>query len=280
MNFFKKYGPRIIVIGVTIILIIVIGFTSTGRKSVSKIEDLVGRVLTPINKVFYSIGEKGSNFIESLKDISNLKEENERLKKENTDLKEENRNYQNVVGQKDYLKAEFELLNSQKYNFISSEITAKESSNWFDRFTIDKGLNHGLKNGDTVVQAIEGTDGLVTEGIVGRIIDISNNNSKVVSIIDENSNISFKVTRTQDSGMLSGKVDGNMSGYMFDSEADVKVGDEIYSSGLGGVYEKDLYIGKVTKVIEKNEELMKTIEVEPAINFKKLYRVFIISSER
>lgn len=280
MNFFKKYGTRIIVILITIILIIIIGFTSGGRSSVSKVEDVISKGLRPINKFFYSIGEKSGGFIDSLKNISTLKSENESLKKEITTLKEENRNYKNIVGQKSYLKAEFDLLNSQKYNLISSEIIGKESSNWFNRFTIDKGLNDGLKNGDTVVQAIEGVNGLVTEGVVGRIVDIGSTTSKITSIIDENSSISFKVTRTQDGGIISGKKDGKMAGFMFDEKADVKVGDEIYSSGLGKVYKKDLFIGKVTKVIEKDEELMKTIEVEPAINFKKLYRVFVISSER
>ncbi len=278
MNFFRKYGSRIVIITVTIVLIVIIGFTSVGRKSVSGIENVVGGVLKPVTKFLYSIGDKGTNFIDSLKNISSLKEENENLKKENIDLKEENRNFQNVVGQKDYLKAEYEMLNNKKYNFVSAEIIAKESSNWFDRFTIDKGLNHGLKNGDTIVQAIEGTNGLVTEGVVGRITEIGNEFSKVVSLIDENNKIAFKITRTQDGGMLQGNLDGNMTGYMFDEGADVKVGDEVFSSGLGEVYNKDLFIGKVIKVTEKDEELLKTIEVEPSINFRKLYRVFVISN--
>ncbi|HSH36012.1 rod shape-determining protein MreC, partial [Schnuerera sp.] len=49
------------------------------------------------------------------------------------------------------------------------------------------------------------------------------------------------------------------------------------SSGLGGAYVKDLYIGEITDVIKKDEDLTKHIEVEPAVDFKKLYKVFIIS---
>ena len=279
MHFLRKYKNRMIVIGVAIILLIIMGITGTGRDSISKIENAIGEVIRPIGKVFYSLGNKGSNFIESIKNTSSLKSDNEKLLKENADLKEENRNYQNVIGQKEYLKKEFDMLNNKKYDLLSSDIIGKEPGNWFDRFTIDKGLNDGVKNGDIIVQAVDGIDGSVTEGIVGRVVEVGNNLSKVASVVDENSKIAFKIIRNQEGGVLEGQ-DGKLTGFLFDAEADVKEGDELFTSGLGGVFSKDLYIGKVTKVIKKDEELMKTIEVEPAINFKKLYRVFVISNER
>lgn len=280
MQFFKKYKNRMIVISVAIILIIIIGFTSTGRVSVTKLENGLGQVFTPIGRFFYGLGDKGANLVSSVKNITSLKAENEKLKKENIDLKEKNRDYEIVVGKKDYLKAEFEMLGEQKYDLISANIIGKEPGNWFNRFSIDKGLNDGVKKGDTIISAVEGNKGPSIEGIVGRVVESGNNYSKVVSLIDENSKVSFKLTRTEEGGMLSGSDDGKLIGYLFDTDADVKKGDELLSSGLGGVYSKDLYIGRVTKVVRKDEELMKTIEVEPAINFKKLHRVFIISNER
>ena len=115
------------------------------------------------------------------------------------------------------------------------------------------------------------------EGIVGRVVEVGDNFAKVVSIIDENNKIAFKVIRTQDGGIISGIVDEKLSGYLFDTKADVMKGDKLFTSGLGGIYVKDIYIGEVKDVVKNDDDLMKNVYVDPAVNFKKLYRVFIIS---
>lgn len=277
MSFFKKYKNRMIVTLVAIILIVVIGITSGERIGLSKVEKTIGNLLKPIEKVFFNIGKKTSNFFNSIKDIGHLREENEKLKIRIVELEEKNRIYEDLIGKSEYLKNEKELMENTDYNLIAAQVIGKDPSNWFDRFIIDRGLKDGIKKGDTVIQAVETDEGIIQEGIVGRIIEVGDNWSKVISIIDENSKVSFKVTRTQDGGMISNNIDGRLSGYLFDTKADIMKGDKLFSSGLGGAYVKDLYIGEITDVIKKDEDLTKHIEVEPAVDFKKLYKVFIIS---
>ncbi len=278
MFFFKKYKDRMIVTAVAIILIIIIGVTSSERMSLTGVEKFIGNIFSPIQKVFYNIGKKTSDFFGSIKDIANLKEENENLRIKIIQLEEENRNYEDLIGKSDYLKNEAELMKHTNYKLISAQVTGKEPGNWFDRFTIDKGLKDGIKKGDTVIQAVETEKGIVQEGIVGRIAEVGDNWSKVISIIDENSKISFKAIRTQNGGMISDSVDGKLTGYLFDTKADVMKGDKLYTSGLGGIFVKDLYLGEITDVVKKDENLMKNIYIEPAVDFKKLYKVFIISN--
>lgn len=278
MFFFKKYKNRMIVTIVAIILIIVIGVTSNKRTGLSKVEKVIGDIIKPVEKFFFNIGKRSSNFFSSIKDIGNLREENENLKLKVAELEEKNRLYEDLIGKAEYLKSEKELMQNTNYNLITAQIIGKEPGNWFDRFTIDKGLNDGVKKGDTVIQGVETDDGIIQEGIVGRIAEVGDNWSKVVSIIDENSKISFKVIRTQDGGIISGSVDGRLNGYLFDTKADIMKGDKLFSSGLGGIYVKDLYIGEITDVIKKDEDLTKHIEIESAVDFKKLYKVFIISN--
>lgn len=84
--------------------------------------------------------------------------------------------------------------------------------------------------------------------------------------------------------MISGSMDSKttgyrkVTGYLFDDEADIIKGDKIYTSELGGAFVSDLYIGEVDAVINDDEDMMKKIEVKPAINFKKLYKVYVISN--
>jgi len=276
MLFFKKYKNRMIVALIAIILIVIIGVTSSERLKLTVFERYIGNVFSPVQKVVYSIGRNVSDFFVSIKDLFSLKEENEELKLKISELEETIRRYEDIIGKSEYLINEKKLLESTSYNLIPAQVTGKEPGNWFNRFTIDKGLKDGVEKGDTVIQAVEVDGGIVQEGVVGRIIDVGDNWAKVISIIDESNNISFKVIRTQDGGILSGNIDGNLSGYLFDSKADIMKGDKLLSSGLGGIYVNDLYIGEITNVIKEDEDLAKKIEVKPAVDFKKIYKVFII----
>lgn len=278
MSFFKKNKERIIVAIVAITLIVLVGITSTERMALSKFENIIGSVLTPVGKVSNSIGENTSGVFKGFKDLINLKEENKSLKKQILKLEDENRDYLNIIGKTDYLKNELKLLDKTDLNLITSQIVGKEPGNWFDRFTIDKGEKDGIKKGDTVIQGVEIEQNTIIEGIVGRVVDVGDRWAEVVTIVDEDSNISFKVLRTQDGGIVSGSMDGVISGYLFDDKADIIKGDKLYTSGLGGGFMEDLYIGEVDEVISDDEDLMKKIQVKPAINFKKLYKVYVISN--
>lgn len=278
MSIFKKYKNRMIVTVVAIILIITMGMTSDERTKITKVENFLGNILAPVEKLFFNVGQKIANFFGSIGDLANLKSENEELKKKITVLEDENRKYEDIIGKTEFLKTEAELYKKTKFDLISAQVIGKEPGNWYHRFMVDKGSKDGVKKGDTVIQGVELDGDLYHEGIVGRVSDVGDDWAKVVSIIDESSNISFKVIRTQDGGMLSGNVEDGLNGYLFDSKADIVKGDKLMTSGLGGGYTKDLYIGDVVEVIKKDDDLMKRIIISPAIDFKKIYKVYIISN--
>lgn len=276
MYFIKKYKDRMMVALVTIILLIIIGNTSGEREAITKYEKLVGNVITPVSKVTYSIGNSVSSFFSSVFDFVNVKEKNDLLEEQIIALESKNRDLENVIGKTDYLKNEYETLQNTNHNLIAAEIISKEPGNWYDGFVIDKGLDDGIEKGATIIQGVEVENEIFQEGIVGRVMDVGDNWAKVISIIDELNSISFKVIRTQDGGILSGSVDGSINGYLFDNKADIIVGDKLYTSGLGGTFIKDIYIGEVSHVYSDEDELTKRITISPGINFKKLYRVYAI----
>jgi rod shape-determining protein MreC len=238
------------VTAVAIILLVIIGMTNTERVSISKFEKVVGSAISPVNKLSFSIGEKTSGFFYTITNLSKTLKENEDLEEEIKILKEENRNLQNIIGKTDYLKREADLIKNTRLNLIDAQVTSKEPGNWYDRFIIDKGIKHGIKKGQTVVQGIEGEKGEIVEGIIGRVVDVGPNWAKIISIIDELNSTSFKIIRTQDGGVISGSTDGILNGYLFDYKADIIVGDKLYTSGLGENFVKDIYIGEVEEVIK------------------------------
>lgn len=276
MRFLRKYKERIIVTSVAVILLVLISVTGN-RTNLSKGEKIVGNILTPVSKVTFNVGKSISNFVDSLLNFTNLKDENEELKEYIIELEDENRNLENLIGKSSFLESEAEILKNTSFNTLRAQVTSKEPGNWFNGFVIDKGINDGVRSGDSIIQGIEVEDGVYQEGIIGRVTDTGDNWAKVISIIDENSNISFRITRTQDGGVLQGSIEGELSGYLFDDKADVIVGDTIYTSGLGGIFEEDIYIGQVIEVLEDEDQLTKQIIVSPAIDFKKIQNVLVIT---
>lgn len=264
---------------VTIILLITIGITANDREKISFLENKIGQIITPVQSFFYKIGDSVTNRFSSIGDYVNAKEKNDILVKEIKKLEEENRNMSDVIARKDFLEKEMRLKQNSNFSMIGTRIISRDPENWFNNFLIDKGSIDGIKKDAAVIQAIELDGGIIREGLVGIVIEVGDNWSKVLPITDTGSSVSYKVIRTQDFGVVNGTIDNTMKGFVFDIEADVKKGDKIISSGMGEIFVPDIYIGEVTDVETKEEELKKEIKVKPAVNFKKINDLFVINKQ-
>ena len=280
MSIFKKYGNRMIVALVTIILIIVISMTAGSREKISVVEDKIGNIISPIQKIFMDIGEMISRNVDSIVNFASLKEENIKLKRKISELENNNRNMQNIIYKEETLKNEAILREKSEYIFTKGHVVAKDPGNWFNRFMIDMGKNDGIEKGDIVVQAVEVEGNVVVEGLIGRVIDVGENWAKVITIIDEGNKVSFRVIRTQEGGVISGSFNRKINGYLFNSETDVISGDKLVTSGLGEIFTKGFYIGDVSDVSKEKDDLINKIIVEPAVDFKNIYEVFVITGKR
>lgn len=277
MDFFKKNKVKLGIGLVFLIIFSVIIGTASGREKMTGAENLSGGALNPIQGFFFNLKEKASVGLESVGDIFTLKAENKKLTTENAKLKEEILKYEETIGKTDFLKSEFELRKSSKYEFAAANVTAKEPGNWFEKFTINKGSNDGIKAGAPVILGIEADQGVIVEGLVGKITEVGDNWAKVNSIVDVGNNVSFRVVRNGDGGVVRGNLDGGLDGYMFDTKTTITKGDKIVTSGIGGVYQEGVYIGEVSEVKKKTNDLLVHIKVDTGINFSKVHEVFVIT---
>lgn len=78
---------------------------------------------------------------------------------------------------------------------VFAKVIAKDTGVWFDTFTLNKGLNDGVKVNMAVVNG---------DGLIGRVNSVGYNYCIVVSIIDPRSSIAALISRTRDNGMLQG----------------------------------------------------------------------------
>lgn len=279
MDFIKKHYMKILFFLIIFVLIILIGLSSVGKSEVSN-NGMLGNVISGMQKITYNIGQTLTNSFYSVQDIVKMKEENILLTETVYELQEKVRVLENIINKSEALEAEYEIKKSLKYNYVIGQVIALDDSNWFSRFTIDKGKDDGLNKNDIVIHAVETEDGIVQIGLVGLITETGNNWSKVITILDETCKISFRNANNEESGILQGGIDGTVTGYYFNSKVEGKQGDSVATSGIGEIYVPDIHIGKIIDVIQTTDASTQKIIVEPAVDFTKINKVFVLKVDR
>lgn len=274
MGKWLKRGVLMIVTTVTIILIILMGISLGGRMKVSSPENVIGNIFTPIQKGFYKVGQAVENTITPIFRFKSIDRENKELKLEVEKLQKEVVQYKlmedELIELKELSKALEYTSGYGQISYTAASVSAKDPGNWFNTFTIDKGSKHGIKKEDPVLNG---------SGLIGRVYEVGDNWAKVITIIDNKSSVSFEVLRNNEYiGVIRGSVQADLSGYLIDPQAEVLVGDKLITSGLS-TYPKGILIGEVKEVVKKKDELLKTIIVEPVVNFKKIDKVLVIVSD-
>lgn len=197
---------------------------------------------------FNGLGNVFSNLTASQETLSDLKAQNEELTAKVTELSEAEETATRLEG----------LLGLQStYNLESTaaRIIGESSDAWSRTVTIDKGSADGFSINMPVCNSA---------GIIGQIIEVSANTSTVRLITDENSGVSAMVQSTRAQGVLQGQPDGTLRLEYVTVDADVKEGDIIVTSGIGGVYPKGLPLGTVSTVVREENATYYTITVTPA----------------
>lgn len=273
MKFNNKYIKNIIIFLIFVALVV---FVFVIDKNVSKdniISKGVSAIVNPVSRFFRNAGSTIREKVGGLSDeeINDIDELNLRVKK----LEEENRKLREVVIRSEALQNEYDMIKSTNFELIAADITSLNNNSWYDVFTINRGLKDGVEMGDSVVMSGDDTAEAM-EGLVGRVTGVYSDYSEVTAITDDTVRVGIRTIRSGDGGILSGMKSGELKAYMFDQNSDVIVGDEIITSGLGGVIKKDIYVGEVSKVETDDTEMKKLVYIKPGVDFKHLRRVYVV----
>lgn len=271
MRWISRHRKLVVVTVVTFLFIIVMSVSYLNDYSTTDPEKKIGNIITLFQEPFVKAGNglnKGISGIFKFKAVVN---ENDQLKEEVSILKNEIISLQLKRNEIEELRELENALNYTNVNenstFIAANVIAKDSSNWFNTFTINAGEDDGLTQ-DCIV--------LNGDGLIGRVFEVGNNWSKVVAIVDDSHSVSFKIIRdTKYIGLVDGNGQGSLDGYLMDPNADVLTGDEIITSGIG-IFPEGIPIGVVEEVIKDENKLLKTVKVKPYAYFKNIDKVLVI----
>lgn len=272
MNNHKKSGILGIVITIVILIILVI-ITNMETSKLYNIENVISKIISPVQNGITYLQNKISGNNAFFADMNELKKENQELKQKNSELEQQLRELEIIKAENETLKQYGELTEKyQSYKTIPAYVINRDITNYSKTIVINVGKDDGIEENMAVI---------ADAGLVGYVISVTSNTAKVQTIIDSASSTSSLTSTTRDTMVCKGTIDGTstLKASYISTDADIIEGDSIETSGMGGIYPKGIYIGKVAKVKEGKNKIDKTVEVEAAVDFDKLETVLIITNQ-
>ncbi len=267
IDFFRKYSIRSIV-GLT--LLVALGFYSMNlrhQENTNAFERAVLTVTSPMASLLYRINSFFAGVWSRYLFLVEVREENERLKTVIMTLNTRIMQNQEAVFAAERLRQLSSLKQHIDAPSLVAAVIGEEVAPWFRTVIIDRGSVDGVREGMPVVAAA---------GVVGRIIRVSTNSSRLLLLTDHASAIAGTVQRSRARGVVKGKGRGVCSLDFSERGEDVRVGDVIITSGVGGVYPKGIPIGEVSTVKKGEFGIFQTVVLRPFVSTARLEEVLVL----
>ena len=267
----NKYWLLILAI-ICIVLMGLSGFAESGKGPLSW---AAGYTIVPMQKGINRVGMWIGDVSENFATLQEIKKENKELKSRLEEMTTENNRLQQNSATLERYKELYKMdQNTADYPKVAANVIASENSNWFSKFTIDKGSNDGIREDMNV---LSGT------GLVGIVTEVGPNWATVSSIIDDK-NVSAMILTTFDKCIVS---DLQTVQYLLlkfeqlaNNENEVAVGEQVVTSNISSKYLQGLLVGYISEVNVDSNNLTRSGYIIPATDFKELQEVLVITTTK
>lgn len=253
-------------------LVIIIGLIFFNfPKVTSKTKDIFFSIADPLLKnINYPIKQVISsiNFLHSLRDIS---KENLKLNEEIRELTAKNAELLEVEKENEFLRSYFNLSNRQKYQIDLANVIGQDFQGLEKYIVIDRGKFSKITENMPIV--------VNNNILVGKIIEVFDNYSKVLLITSPNSKIPCLIQGSRIAGIAGGNGENVLSLDLIPKDAKIESNQTVITSGIGESFPRGLLIGKISNVESKDNEMFLKIDIVPAADLEKLEQVLIIKSK-
>ena len=227
----------------------------------------VNKIFMPVKILIYKTTKKTKETFDNLKDINDILKENDDLRSENYKLNLENIKLQKLINENERLKELLDLKEGTNIDFVIANISFRDPLSAYDEFFIDLGSRDGIEKNMVVLNK---------NMLLGRVSKVYENKA-IVELISKNSvYTSILIGDKKYVGILKGENSNKLSIEYIINDAEIVVGDKVYTSGISDIYPKDQYIGEVSEVEEKEGGLFKEITLILPFNIFELNEVIIL----
>jgi rod shape-determining protein MreC len=275
LRFFFRHKILLVAVAVILLSVIMSVVSALTGGYASPVSNALGSLFRPLQSAVVGLADQASSLYGYMYQYDNLEAENEELRQQIAHMEEEVR--QSTAANEENARLR-ELLGlsarRRDLNWESATITARNVSNWASTFTLSRGSNYGFKPRDCVI---------TSEGfLVGFISEVGQNWATVTTLIDSDMEAGAYNARTNQAAVAEGSFDLMRGGALrlsyLAKDDDVKNGDPILTSGIGGLFPRDLVIGTVMDMRTDETGISAYAIITPSVKLEELTQVFVVTS--
>ena len=273
-DFFDTWKFKILV-AVAVFLVGIMAYAGANGRLTAAPQELLGVILTPFQKAGAVVSGGVGAMWEKYASIDKVMEQNEQLTAENAELRQQMVDYDRIKAENEAYKA---LANIQEKNsnatYVSGFVIGRDPLDEFGGFTLDKGTADGVAVNNAVIS---------DRGyLLGMVVEADPTSCKVMTILHPSFNAAGVISRTRENGIITGSADYAADGQCvltnLDRATEARKGDQVITTGLGGVFPADLLVGVVQELVPEVSGKSTIAVIKPGTDPRTVRHAFIITS--
>jgi rod shape-determining protein MreC len=273
MPFFKRKQFKVICV-IAALLILGMMISAISGSSFSPENTVVGTVFYPAQKLATAVSSRIISMRNNVNGKTSYEDEIDALKLQVADLQEKLVDYENMKRENNYYKDFLEVKEEHPdFKLTHGAIIARDSESLYSSFTVSVGSAQGIKVNDCVIYG---------KYLVGLVVKVYPTSSVIKTVLDPDISVSVYEARTGENSYTSNDLtlakQGKLMMANLSKNTDISKGGIVCSSGIGGIYPKDLIVGTIENVQESGKDISYIAVVSPGIKINELTDVFIITN--
>lgn len=249
-------------------------FAVASRSGSSPLTSVISVVFGPLSRLSSYVAAEFSDIPISFKSSSELLKENEELQKKIDSLTDQLVDYEQLRHKNEFYQQFLEIKEEHSdYTFAEAAIIGRDAADNMGSFTLNKGSAHDIKVNDPVIYG---------KYLVGVVASVTPTQCTVNTILNPKVNVSAYEVRTRDLGYVTSTIALAQEGHChmpgLASSTAVTAGGIVCTSGVGGIFPRDLIIGNIVDVVDGTVDISASAIIEPGMDFAEITDVFIITS--
>ena len=251
-----------------VLVIIFLIFFGLNKLGINQIRNTVFLLSAPFQKAFWQAGEKVSFTFQALFEVENLKREAEELKKLNFRLQHQIITLKEIARENMILREALNLGLQEPFTLSLAKVISRATEG--DSILINQGKEEGISKGMPVITS--------EKILLGKIEEVFDNFSQVLLISDTKTTFDIEILTENEKvlGIAKGRGDFKVQFQFIPKEAQIKEGDTVLSSRLGGNFPQGLLVGTIKTIKESDIEPFLEGEIKPYFGESDFGTLFII----
>ena len=272
-DFFDTWKFKILVI-VAVFLVGIMAYAGANGRLTAAPQELLSVVLTPLQKVTSALSGGAASVWEKYTSIDAVMDRTEQLEAENAELRQQMVDYDRIKAENDAYKALARIQDTNsEASYVSAFVIGRDPLDEFCGFTLDQGSTDGVAVNDAIIS---------DRGyLLGVVVEVDATSCKVMTILHPSFNAAGVISRTRENGIITGSADYAADGQCvltnLDRATEARKGDQVITTGLGGVFPANLLVGTVQEVVPEQSGKSSSAVILPGADPRTVKHVFIVT---